>query len=92
MANKKTFLLLQAMQVATSKQLEELKHLSSLNDDSKIEPVLEIYRACNVDEWAKELKQKHLAIAMEHLEEIAVVSLRKKPLAELAHYLMERDV
>jgi geranylgeranyl diphosphate synthase type II len=45
-----------------------------------------------VDEWAKELKKKYLSIAMDHLEEVAVLSVRKKPLEELAHYLMDRDV
>jgi geranylgeranyl diphosphate synthase type II len=92
MTNKKTFLLLQALKVARGKQLEELNNFLNLNDDSKIQPILGIYKSCNVDEWAKELKQKYLSIAMEHLEEIAVVSVRKKPLEELAHYLMERDV
>jgi geranylgeranyl diphosphate synthase, type II len=92
MANKKTFLLLQAQKVSTTSQQEELKSLLKLNDESKIEAVLNIYKSCNVDEWAKELKQKYFAKAIEHLEEIAVVSYRKKPLKELADYLMERDV
>ena len=92
MSNKKTFLWLQAMKVASGAQLEELNNLLSIKDESKIEPVIHIYRSCNVDKWAKELKQKYLSIAMEHLEEIAVISVRKKPLEELANYLMERDV
>ena len=92
LANKKTFLLLQALKVATPDQSEKLLHLMSLTDESKIEPVLDIYRSCNVDEWAKELKKKYLSIAMDHLEEVAVLSVRKKPLEDLAHYLMDRDV
>lgn len=92
MSNKKTFLLLQAMKVASGNQLKELHNLLKINDESKIQSVLDIYKSCNVDEWAKELKQKYLSKAVEHLEEIAVVSVRKKPLEELAHYLMERDV
>lgn len=92
MANKKTFLWLQAMKVATAEQQKELNHLLSLNTEQKIQPVLDIYRSCNIDAWAKELKQKYFSIAMDHLEEIAVRSVRKKPLEELAGYLMERDV
>lgn len=92
MANKKTFLLLQAMKVATVTQRKELDDLLRINDEKKIDAVLNIYRACNVDEWAKELKQKYFSLAMDHLEEIAVLSARKKPLEELAKYLMERDV
>ena len=92
MANKKTFLWLQAMKVATAQQRKELNRLLALNTEDKIQPVLSIYKSCNVDEWAKELKQKYFSIALEHLEEIAVRSVRKKPLQELAEYLMERDV
>ena len=92
MANKKTFLLLQAMKVAPVRQQQELKELLLLEDENKIEQVLKIYKSCNVDEWAKELKQKYFSFAMHHLEEIAVLSIRKKPLEELADYLMERDV
>jgi geranylgeranyl diphosphate synthase, type II len=92
MANKKTFLLLQAMKAAPAAQQKELKYLLSLDTENKIQPILDIYKSCNVDEWAKELKQKYFSIAMEHLEEIAVRSFRKKPLQELAEYLMERDV
>ena len=92
MANKKTFLWLQAMEVSSDQQKGELRELSSRVDDNKIEEVLSIYKSCNIDEWAKELKQKYFSIAMDHLEEIAVTSVRKKPLEELAKYLMERDM
>jgi hypothetical protein len=30
--------------------------------------------------------------ALEHLEEIAVLSARKKPLEVLAHYLLDREM
>ena len=92
MANKKTFLLLQTMKVATTAKREELNYLLKTDNESKIEPILAIYKECNVDRWAKELKQKYLSIAMNHLEEVAVISVRKKPLKELAHYLMDREV
>ncbi|MDE3183475.1 MAG: polyprenyl synthetase family protein [Bacteroidota bacterium] len=92
MANKKTFLWLQAMEVSSDQQKGELRGLSSRVDDNKIEEVLSIYKSCNIDGWAKELKQKYFSIAMVHLEEIAVTSVRKKPLEELAKYLMERDM
>jgi len=92
MANKKTFLWLKAMEAASVQQKNKLKELLFSNDANKIEEVLAIYKSCNVDGWAKELKQKYYSVAMNHLEEIAVVSIRKKPLQELAEYLMERDV
>ena len=92
MTNKKTFLLLQALKVAPAAELKELHELLKRRDEGKIAPILDIYKSCNVDKWAKELKQKYFSVAMQHLEEIAVLSVRKKPLQELAEYLMERDV
>lgn len=92
MANKKTFLWLQAMETASLQQKNKLTELLSREDESKIEEVLNIYKSCNIDAWAKELKQKYYSIAMDHLEEVAVLSVRKKSLHQLAVYLMERDV
>lgn len=92
MANKKTFLWLKAMESASQQQKNKLAELSFSNDTSKIHKVLEIYKSCNIDGWAKELKQKYYTVAMDHLEEVAVLSVRKKPLQKLAGYLMERDV
>ncbi len=92
MANKKTFLLIQTMKIASEAQHKELLRLLSLDDESKIQPVLDLYRSCKVDKWAKELKQNYFSIAMQHLEEVAVVSARKKPVEELARYLMDRDM
>ncbi len=92
MANKKTFLWLKAMEAASQQQKNKLRELLFRDDENKISEVLKIYRSCNIDGWAKELKQKYYSIAMEHLEEIAVISVRKKPLRQLAEYLMERDV
>ena len=91
MANKKTFLLLQAMNVASVSQKKELNYLLQSNDESKIGLVLDIYRDCQIDQWAKELKQQYFSVAMHHLEETAVLSARKKPLEELAKDLMVRE-
>lgn len=91
-ANKKTFLWLQALKVASPEQREQLTSLQNKSDEEKVAAVIEIYKQCKVDEWAKELKGKYLAIAMQHLEDTAVISVRKKPLEELAHLLMDREV
>jgi geranylgeranyl diphosphate synthase type II len=39
-----------------------------------------------------ELKNKYLDEALKHLEDIAVLSKRKEPLKELAHFLIQREV
>lgn len=89
--NKKTFLLIHALQVANDKQKKELQHLMQGNHEDKVKCVLDIFKACDVDDWAKELKQQYLDKAFYHLEEIAVVSSRKKSLMELANFLVQRE-
>ena len=91
LSNKKTFLSIHAMEVATPEQLKKLTALNKGNEIAKVEKVVEIYKATNADAWAKELKEKYYKIAMDHLEEIAVLSVRKKPLMELAEYLINRE-
>jgi geranylgeranyl diphosphate synthase, type II len=91
LANKKTFLLIHALEVATDSQRATLNELMQENPADKVERVLSVFRDCNVDDWAKELKDKYLAAALQHLEDIAVVSSRKAPLKELAQFLVQRD-
>jgi len=91
LSNKKTFLLLHALETASTLQQKELKELLLVNSDDKIEKVLQIFRDCKVDEWALQLKNKYLDEAFNHLEDIAVLSKRKEPLKELAHFLIKRE-
>jgi geranylgeranyl diphosphate synthase type II len=90
-ANKKTFLMIHALDVAPPWQKEELQQLMTENSEDKVEKVLKIYKSCLVDEWARSLKDKYLSEALQHLEDIAVVSVRKKPLRELSAFLVQRD-
>ena len=92
MANKKTFLLIQALQTGNSSQVAYLHEVMQRNDEDKIQAVLDIYEACNIKDWAMELKRKYMELALTHLEETAVLSVRKKPLEELAGYLLDREI
>jgi geranylgeranyl diphosphate synthase type II len=89
--NKKTFLLLHALEVADAKQKTALTQLMQSDGPEKVSAVLEIFKACNVDAWAMALKEKYLATALAHLDDIAVVSARKQPLMELAAFLIQRE-
>ncbi len=89
--NKKTFLLLHALQTATNSQKDELLLLMKENPPDKVEKVLNIFKACNVGEWANQLKEKYMQAAYKHLDDIAVLEKRKQPLKELAGFLIERD-
>lgn len=93
LANKKTFLLIHALETATSEYKGQLVDLlnSNSNPPDKVSQVLEIFRQCKVDEWAKELKEKYIKEAFSHLEDIAVLSKRKEPLKQLALFLTQRE-
>jgi len=89
--NKKTFLLIHALETADTTQKTELLQLMRDNPDDKVAKVLDIFKACNVDEWAKQLKQQYLEKALFHLDEVAVTAVRKKPLMQLAEFLIQRE-
>jgi len=90
-ANKKTFLAIRALETGTASQQNELKRLMSLNSPDKVEKVLQLFKDCKADTWANELKETYFKTALTHLEEVAVLSVRKQPLIELAEYLIKRD-
>lgn len=91
LANKKTFLLIRALETVSGSQKQELEELLNSNPPDKVQKVLKIYRDCKVDEWALELKQQFLNEALQHFDDMAVVSKRKEPLKQLAQQLVTRQ-
>nr|WP_294904391.1 polyprenyl synthetase family protein [uncultured Lacibacter sp.] len=90
-ANKKTFLMIHALETASAQQQQQLKELMQTNPADKVEQVLAIYKAAGVDEWAMQLKNQYFEKAMQHLEDIAVLNKRKEPLQQLAQFLVQRE-
>lgn len=91
LSNKKTFLLIKALEVATAEQQAALTALLAGQAVDKVQRVLQIYKDCGVDEWAKAFKKQYINNALNHLEEIAVISTRKIPLNQLATYFGDRE-
>ena len=95
--NKKTFLMIHALDVATPGQKKVLTDLlkevpvDEVEKVNKVNTILQIFKDCKVGEWAAALKDKYYTEAMKHLEDIAVLSARKKELEVLAKYLLQRD-
>ena len=89
--------MIHALDVATAAQRDLLGKLMKTvpagesEKAGKVEKVLRIFRDCEVDKWAAALKEKYYHEAMRHLDEIAVLSSRKKELQVLAQYLLLRD-
>ena len=85
--------MIHAMESANAAQLKTLKELMTdkTGNADKVGSILQVFKDCKVDEWAKTLKEKYLQTALQHLEDTAVLTVRKKPLMELAEYLVARD-
>jgi geranylgeranyl diphosphate synthase type II len=75
-ANKKTFLMIKALEMANPFQLKEMKMLMENDAEGKVEAMLKIFKDCGVDQWAVELKEKYINEAFKHLEDIAVLRER----------------
>ena len=90
-ANKKTFLFVRAMELASKEQKEEMDTLVRENPPDKVARMIAIFRSFGVDKEAKSLMAQCLSKADQHLEDIAVLSNRKEPLRQIAGYLMQRE-
>ena len=90
-ANKKTFLLIHALETASPSQKEKLQDLLKTDAPTKVDEVLAIFKDCGVDAWAEKLKETYLNEALKHLDDVAVLSRRKEPLKELADFLIQRQ-
>lgn len=89
--NKKTFLLIHALETASATDQKKLKDLLNSSSDTKVQEVLAIFKYYKIDDWAQDLKNTYLQKAFDLLEEVMVLSVRKKPLLELAEFLVKRN-
>jgi geranylgeranyl diphosphate synthase type II len=91
LSNKKTFLLIKTLEVASGAQKAMIKELMHSDTADKVSNMVAIFKSCGVDQWANELKEKFINRSLEHLEDIAVLSERKKELRGLAAFLVKRE-
>jgi geranylgeranyl diphosphate synthase type II len=90
-SNKKTFLMIHALETAKGDLLLKLNNAITNNPADKVEQVLSIFKECGIDDWATKLKESYLEKALKSLDDIAVMKNRKDPLHALASYLIVRD-
>jgi geranylgeranyl diphosphate synthase, type II len=91
LSDKKTFLLIKTLEVAGAEQRRRIEELKAAAPDEKIAGMLDIFRACGVDAWARELKEQYHAAAVRRLDDIAVTSNRKEPLQGVVELLLQRE-
>jgi len=90
-ANKKTYLLLKAMENADAGQQEDIAVLIGEQHEAKVSRMLRIFSDTGADTACRQAVQHYSEAAFRCLEEVAVISKRKEPLKDLATYLLQRE-
>ena len=91
--NKKTFLLLKAMERADNRQREQISAILALSADQpqKVERMLAVYKNLGIDLLAAEKVHFYTEKALESLDRIKLDQSEKKPLFDMASMLMGRE-
>ena len=92
LANKKTFLLVKALEKASEFEKNSILDLLKSSSSDKIDRMIEIYRAVGVDLEAETCKRNYMERAFNYLDKIKVPAGNKNPLRDLATFLLERDI
>jgi len=94
LANKKTYLLLKAFELARGKDLEDLEswfeHKVHI-PEHKVQAVLDIYNKLNIRELSKKASRHYFDLSIEQLNKLQISDDAKNTLYELADYLINRD-
>jgi geranylgeranyl diphosphate synthase type II len=91
LANKKTYLMLKAIEKASQAQKVALRSASELRADQKVEAVLKLYSEIGVDKDCQEAIDLHYKKALAELASVDLPDTAKQPLKELAAQVMKRD-
>jgi geranylgeranyl diphosphate synthase, type II len=92
-SNKKTFLLVKALELATGKQLKKLKDQLKLkvqDNELKIKTVMEIYDALNIRSITENLANDFISKSLDHLWSTETDHERKSELTQFANSLSGR--
>jgi geranylgeranyl diphosphate synthase, type II len=93
-ANKKTWLLVKAFEIASGDRLKQLQELFSGTDippERKVEKVVSLYDQLNLKALTEELAAGHINLALGQLDKVSGSKERKDELAVLATSLIGRD-
>jgi geranylgeranyl diphosphate synthase type II len=92
-ANKKTYLLIKAMELADSRQKQELNYWfnGNLSDDEKVDCVTQLYQELHIKQLTEQKISDFFEIALTYLEKVDCPEDRKKELAEFSSLLVNRE-
>lgn len=94
LANKKTFLLLKALELANPEQKVQLNHWlnrKDFNPQEKIAAVKKIYTELNLQEISRQKSDEYYQSALKELQAVEAEINRKEPLILLAKTIMKRE-
>lgn len=91
LANKKTYLALNAYQQANDEQRKQLDNLQNSDDANKVTDTLALFHATKSDIACRAAIEDYSNKAFQCLEDVAVLNIRKKDMRKLAEYLLERE-
>ena len=93
-ANKKTFLLLKALELANSNQKADLDrwiNAEEFDSSEKVQDVMRIYDETGIKELTLAKMEKYFANGFKELEAIEVSEEKKTALADFTNYLINRE-
>ncbi|MFC5283782.1 polyprenyl synthetase family protein [Pedobacter alpinus] len=93
-SNKKTYLLIKALELAKGNDLAKLNDWLSKKDfiaEEKVEAVSALYNQLNIRELSEEVMQSYAKVALDAFEQIDVDVENKKTLLNFAEMLVERE-
>ncbi|MCS6968967.1 MAG: polyprenyl synthetase family protein [Cytophagales bacterium] len=93
-ANKKTFLLVRALELANAMQMRELDYwltVEEFDPQTKVDAVKEIYDQLAIKEHTENAMNEYFEKAFATLEQVAILPERRQVLREFARAIIERD-
>ena len=93
-ADKKTYLLVKAMEMAPPEKLKRLNDLFAsrgIDPGEKVKEVIEIYDQLDIRAITESLAEEHIRIALNHLEKVGVKKERKEEITKVAASLIGRE-
>ena len=93
LTNKKTFLLIKALELSEGKSDEELNRWltrENFEPRKKIKEITKIFTSLEIDRISLEIAEKHYDKALQYLERLNVSPERKIPLIDFSRNLIER--
>ena len=93
-ANKKTFLLIKALQLAggeQKQQLDEWLNAKTFDPQEKVRAVTSIYNALEIDRITETKMNEYFALGLTCLDQVAAPAERKAPLRDFVEKLIYRE-